>query len=211
MSFLRPLLRKLVEVTGTKNDSKPLLSAILKGPLALGNDAIEAVVEHLLATFLAKEDTDGAKFKDLLEIFQQRYPEILDLVIEKTLKVLPHPLLNHFSPTSLTGWLSFHFFFFLKYIISKSLSGSPKSKKSLERIFQFVGATFKGTRHQPLLGTNTTLYLSCIHADANTRFIGLKQMYEETKKKTLPLVSLISSSVFVVVAINPLNPFFLAD
>ena len=205
MSFLRPLMRKLVEVTGTKNDSKPLLSAILKGPLALGNDAIEAVVEHLLATFLAKEDTDGAKFKDLLEIFQQRYPEILDLVIEKTLKVFLHPLPNHFSSACLTGWL------FLVFFISKTLSGSPKSKKSLERIFQFVGATFKGTRHQPLLGTNTTLYLSCIHADANTRFIGLKQMYEETKKKTLPLVSLISSSFFVVVAVNPLNPFFHAD
>ena len=158
VTLLRPLIKRILDASGSKGDHRGLLGSLLKGPLALDNDVVEEVISHLLATFLTREDSDAARSKEILTIFQQRYPEVLDLVIEKTLREL-------------------------------SAAGTQKAKKDHERIYQFIGATFKGTRHQPVLGSGTTLYLSCIHADSQTRLLGVKQLYEETKAKNLQAVS----------------------
>jgi len=52
----------------------------------------------------------------------------------------------------------------------------------LNKVFEFVQATLKGTKQEPLAETNTTLYLSSIHPDPNIRILALNHIFKESVK-----------------------------
>jgi hypothetical protein len=68
---------------------------------------------------------------------------------------------------------------------------SKEGKKKLDRFYQVVSSTLKGSRHEPLLEGSTTLYLGSVHPNRAVRLMALKQLHKET----LENVRLVSRSL----------------
>lgn len=60
-----------------------------------------------------------------------------------------------------------------------------KGQGSREDVFSFISLTFRGTRHQAVGDTDTTLYLSLQHPHADVRLLALKTVQELLEQDSL--------------------------
>ncbi|KAG0355784.1 HEAT repeat-containing protein 1 [Gamsiella multidivaricata] len=69
--------------------------------------------------------------------------------------------------------------------------------KTHSHLYAFISKVFHGTRHQPLKGSNTTLFLSVNHAEASIRLLAVKKLNEILIEKSSKLANLNNEDTFV--------------
>lgn len=66
-----------------------------------------------------------------------------------------------------------------------------------DQLYAFISKVFKGTRHQPLKESNTTLFLSVNHAEASIRLLAVKKLDTILKEKNSELAKFDNPDTFV--------------
>ncbi|KAK9703316.1 snoRNA-binding rRNA-processing protein utp10 [Basidiobolus ranarum] len=148
--FLYPFLLSLIQHSGQHENYDNVLKSVLqqeKLPSTMVQSLCESILDLFLESKLASKDAS-----DVCE----KMRELLQLLQIKYSADIDASLESKLKATSQ----------------DKSASG----KKVQQLLYEFISQTFKGTRHEPIQESNTTLYLSLNHPETSIRLIALQKL-----------------------------------